>query len=193
MAVSTNIISANNTNNYASYSTLWNAGANSITLSADQTQLYLVVIATPRPRWAPRSWRTGGRIWSMPGLQFPYTVSFTNAAPLNVVYTKPTGVTWKNHTNTVDGTVCQNIASGATVAATAYVGSNAMVLGSAQVLGTAQVLDYAVVRGQRGGSGNAVVSGHGVVQDSAQVYWLCQSAGLGTWSSATRRFPAMPR
>ena len=49
VAVSTNIISANNPNDHASYSTQWNCGSNSITLSADQNQLYLVVIATPRP------------------------------------------------------------------------------------------------------------------------------------------------
>jgi len=151
VALSTNVVRANNPNNYASYSGLWNCGANSMTLSADQTQLYLVVIATPR------GIGTETMVWNayltFAGSQFPYTVSFTNTAPLNVVFTKPS-VSWKNHTNTVDGTVCPNIASGATVAITAYVGTNAMVLDSAQVLGNAQVLDYAVVRG----SGSFVAS-----------------------------------
>ena len=168
VAVSTNVISANNPNNYASYSRLWNSGANSITLSADQNQLYLVVIATPQAIGTEvmADW------WAyleFAGLQFPYAVSFSNAAPLNVVEAKPTGVTWKNHTNTVDGTICKNIASTATVASTAYVSSNAMVLGSAQVLGSASIQDYAVVRDSAQVSGNAVVSGHGEVRDSAQV------------------------
>ena len=103
------------------------------------------------------------------GSQFPYTVSFTNTSPLNLVFTKPSGVSWHSHTNTADGTICGNIASGATVASTAYVGTNAMVLDSAQVLGNAQVLDYAVVRGSAVVQGTAVVSGHAVVQDTAQI------------------------
>jgi hypothetical protein len=169
VAVSTNLISANNPNQYASYSELWNTGANSITLSADQNQLYLVVIATPRA--------IGTEVMSdwwayleFAGLQFPYAVSFSNAPPLNVVEVKPTGVTWKNHTNAVDGTICMNIAGTATVAGTAYVSSNAMVLGSAQVLGSASIQDYGVVRDSAQVSGNAVVSGHGEVRDTAQVY-----------------------
>lgn len=104
------------------------------------------------------------------GLQFPYAVSFSNATPRNVVYAKPTGVTWKNFTNTLDGTVCKNIASGATVAATAYVSSNAMVLNSAKVLGNARIEDYAVIANSAQVRDSAVVSGHAVVQDNAQVY-----------------------
>lgn len=167
VALSTNVVSAQDPYNYASYSGLWNCGANSMTLSADQTQLYLVVVATPR------GIGTETMVWNayltFAGSQFPYTVSFTNTSPLNLVFTKPSGVAWHSHTNTADGTICGNLASGATVASTAYVGTNAMVLDSAQVLGNAQVLDYAVVRGSAVVQGTAVVSGHAVVQDTAQI------------------------
>jgi carbonic anhydrase/acetyltransferase-like protein (isoleucine patch superfamily) len=164
-------------NGGASYSTKWNTGINSFTLSADQNQLYLVVIATPLP--------IGTEVMSdwwayleFAGLQFPYAVSLSNAAPMNVVF-QPGVYTWKNHTNTVDGTVCKNIASSATVTATAYVSSNAMVLDSAQVLGNAQILDYAVVCNSAEVSGNAVVSGHALVQDNVQVY---NSAKVRDWA-----------
>ncbi|MGA2749295.1 MAG: DUF6055 domain-containing protein [Verrucomicrobiota bacterium] len=155
-------------NGGASYSAKWNTGVNSYTLSADQNQLYLVVIATPLPIG------TEAMVWNayltFAGSQFPYAVSFSNAAPMNMVYPRPSGVTWKSHINAVDETVCKNIASSATVAATAYVGSNAMVLNSAQVLGSASIEDFGVVAGSAKVYGNAVVSGHGVVQDNAQVY-----------------------
>jgi hypothetical protein len=154
-------------NGGATYSTKWNVGTNSLTLSADQNQLYLVIIATPLP--------IGTEVMSdwwayleYAGLQFPYALSLSNAAPLNVVEAAPSGVSWKTHTNP-DGTICRNIASGATVAGTAYVGSNAMVLGSAQVLGSASIQEYAVVRDSAVVSGNAVVSGHGEALDTAQV------------------------
>ena len=63
---------------------LWNIGTNSITLSLDETKLYLVVIAVPKPM------KIGDRIGTptskTAGVQFPYTVSFTNATPKNVIY-----------------------------------------------------------------------------------------------------------
>jgi len=171
VAVSTNVVSIGqyNTNGYASYSTLWSCGANSITLSADQTKLYLVVTATPKPQPIYGSSSFANAYLTEAGLQFPYTVSFSNAAPLNVVYAQTNGYVWKSYTNP-DGTVCHYIASTATVTAPAYVGTNAMVLDSAQVYGNAQVLDYAVVGGNAKVYGNAIVSGHGLVANYAQVY-----------------------
>lgn len=147
----------------ASYSTLWNAGTNSITLSADQTKLYLVVIATPKPM------KIAEPIWNAyltdAGLQFPYAVSFTNSSPKNVIYPAQSrtgmvqhanGGGWKSTTATVD--------------ATAYIGTNAQVLNSAQVRGNARIEDYAVVRNSAQVRDNALVSGRAVVEDNAQVY-----------------------
>lgn len=163
VAVSTNLISPINPNGYASYSSLWNLGANSMTLSADQTKLYLVVIATPRPQKLRNSdWQA---YLTEAGLQFPYAVSFTNAAPRNVSYPvqshtgmtqHPNGGGWKANTAVVD--------------ATAYLGPNAQVLGSAQLRGYARLEDYAVLRDSAQVRDYAVVSGHAVVQDTAQVY-----------------------
>ena len=99
-------------------------------------------------------------------MQFPYAVSFTNAAPQNVIYPRA-----EPHR---DAPACQwrrlEGQHGATVDATAYVGPNAQVLDTAQVLGNARIEDYAVVRNSAQVRDNAVVSGHAVVQDNAQVY-----------------------
>ena len=147
----------------ASYSTLWNSGTNSIPLSADQTKLYLVVIATPKPmKIAEPAWQA---YLTEAGLQFPYAVSFTNAAPKNVIHPAQSrggmvqhgnGGGWKSTSATVDGS--------------AYVGPNAQVLNSAQVKGMARIEDFAVVRNNAQVRDNAVVSGHAEVKDNAQVY-----------------------
>jgi hypothetical protein len=147
----------------ASYSTLWNVGTNSITLSADQTKLYLVVIATPKPM------KIAEPVWNAyltdAGLQFPYAVAFTNASPRTVSYPvqSRTGMVqhakgggWKSSTATVD--------------ATAFIGPNAQVLNSAQVRGNARIEDFAVVRDSAQVRDNAVVSGRAEVRENAQVY-----------------------
>ncbi|MCX6343453.1 MAG: DUF6055 domain-containing protein [Armatimonadetes bacterium] len=148
------------TKNIARYSSLWNKGTNSIKLSSDETKLYLVVVATPRPMVVG--------VWNEyrldSGLQFPYTVSFANATPKNVVYPAYTGT----HTHHANGGGL--VASGATVAATAYVGPNAQVLGTAQVNGYARIEDYAVVGSGAIVEDNAVVSGHAFVWDTAHIY-----------------------
>ncbi|MCX6344164.1 MAG: DUF6055 domain-containing protein [Armatimonadetes bacterium] len=142
------------------YSSLWNMGTNSITLSADESKLYLVVTATPKPMSV--------NVWNAyildSGAQFPYTMSFTNATPKNVIYPAYAGA-HSHHAN--GGGIVQ---SGAVVASTAYVGPNAQVLDTAHVNGYARIEDYAVVRNNAVVEGNAVISGHAMVQDSAHVY-----------------------
>ncbi len=149
-------------NNDARYTNLWNTGRNSITLSSDEGRLYLVVIATPKPMKIPDPMANAYRTDA--GFQFPYAVSFTNAAPKNVVYPKP-GVGGSAHVN--GGGF---VANTATVDASAYIGPDAMVLNSAQVRGNARIEDYAVVRNSAQVRDNAVVSGYAMVQDTAQVY-----------------------
>ena len=73
-----------NNNGEGRYSCLWNIGTNSITLSADEGKLYLVVIAVPKPmKIADPMWQAA---ITDAGVQFPYTMSFTNATPTNVIY-----------------------------------------------------------------------------------------------------------
>lgn len=147
----------------ASYSPLWNIGTNSITLSADQNQLYLMVIAVPKPM------KIGDPAWSEytrdSGLQFPYTVSFTNASPQNVIYPVQSHSGMHQHANGGGW-----VANTATVDATAYVGPNAQVINTAQVRNNARIEEYAVVRNSAQVRDNAVVSGHAMVYENAQVY-----------------------
>jgi len=159
-------------NGDARYSCLWSIGTNSITLSSDESKLYLVVIATPKPM------KPATTTWQMyitdNGLQFPYTMSFTNATPKHVVYPVQSHSGMHQHPNGGGW-----VSDSATVDATAYVGPNAQVLNSAQVLGYARFEDYAVVKDTAQVRDNAVVSGHALVQDMAQVYG---NAKIRDWS-----------
>jgi len=147
----------------ASYSSLWNIGTNSITLSADQSQLYLMVIAVPKPmKIADPAWLEYTRD---SGLQFPYTVSFTNAGPLHVTYPAQSRTGMHQHANGGGW-----VANTATVDATAYVGPDAQVLNTAQVRNNARIEEFAVVRNAAQVRDNAVVSGHAMVYENARVY-----------------------
>ena len=147
----------------ASYSSLWNKGNNSITLSADQDELYLMVIAVPKPmKIADPAWLEYTRD---SGVQFPYTVSFTNSGPLHVIYPARSRTGMQQHAN--GGGWVSNTA---TVDASAYVGPNAQVLDNAQVRGNARIEELAVVRNNAQVRDNAVVSGHAMVYENAQVY-----------------------
>ena len=152
-----------NTNGQASYSSMWNTGTNSITLSADQNQLYLMVIAVPKPM------KIGDPMWAEytrdSGLQFPYTVSFTNASPTHVIYPAQSHSGMVQHANGGGWK-----ATTATVDASAYVGPDAQVLDTAQVKGNARIEERGVVRNNAQVRDNAVVSGHGMVYENAQVY-----------------------
>lgn len=105
----------------ASYSTLWNSGTNSIPLSADQTKLYLVVIATPKPmKIAEPAWQA---YLTEAGLQFPYAVSFTNAAPKNVIHPAQSRGGMVQHGNGGDGNAATHtkVYGNAIVKGTTYV------------------------------------------------------------------------
>ncbi len=146
----------------ASYSSLWNVGVNTLSLSADQGRCYLVVIATPKPlKIAEPAWRA---YLTDAGRQFPYEVAFSGATPAQVTYPPQSrqGMTrhangggWKANTATVDPT--------------AYVGPNAQVLNTAQVRGLARIEDYAVVRNSAQVRDQATVSGYAVVEGNAKV------------------------
>jgi len=149
------------TNGDARYSSFWNAGINSITLSADETKLYLVVAATPDFQ----SFTFDRDIYCNAAKEpCAYEVSLTNATPTEVVNSTP-GSGWHQHSN--GGGWVQDTT---TIDSTAYVGPNARVQDTAQVRNYARIEDYAQVGGSAQVRDNAVVSGHGTVWDGAQVY-----------------------
>jgi carbonic anhydrase/acetyltransferase-like protein (isoleucine patch superfamily) len=148
----------------ARYSSLWNAGSNSVTLAANENTLYLVVAGTPTPPFLAESIDDSVQPYqsSSPKARFPYEVQIFGAVPFESSNGSTAGLVqvsngggWRATTATVD--------------ATAYVGPNARVLGSAQVRNNARILDYAVVEGSAKVLSNAMVSGHALVRDNAIV------------------------
>jgi len=154
-----------NDNGESRYGTMWNAGVNSITLSADENQLFLAVAATPD--FLPFEGFSRPLISNLPLQPQAYEVSFVNtkAAAYESRPARPAGVSGKAH-----GSGGGFVADTAKADPTAYIGPNAMVLDKAQVLGSARVEDYAVVMGSAVVKDNARLSGHALVRDNARVY-----------------------
>lgn len=159
------------------YSAMWNGGLNTMTLAADENELYLVVAATPdfmgfegfsRPLMS-----------DLPLQPQVYEVAFVNtkAGPHESRPRPPANAKGRPHPN--GGGF---VADSAKVEATAYVGPNAMVLDRAQVSGHARIEDFAVVKDQAQVRDNAIVSGHGLVKDRAQVHG---NARVRDWASVT--------
>ncbi|HEY3414921.1 MAG TPA: DUF6055 domain-containing protein [Armatimonadota bacterium] len=146
------------------YSTMWNGGVNSITLAADENQLFLAVAATPD--FMGFEGFSHPLISDLPLQPQAYEIEFLNtkAGPYETKPARPAGVTGKPHSN--GGGF---VADTAKVDATAYVGPDAMVLGQAQVLGNARIEDRAVVMGNAVVKDDAIVSGYALVRDNAQV------------------------
>ena len=143
------------------YSSLWNAGTNSVTLAADENTVYLVVAATPDDFIPGGQNDTQFPYQSHPQrMRFPYEIQISGATPVESPSTGTAGLI--QHAN---GGGYK--ASTATVAATAYVGPNARVLNTARVLGNARIEDFAVVKNSATVQDNAVVSGHALVRNSA--------------------------
>jgi carbonic anhydrase/acetyltransferase-like protein (isoleucine patch superfamily) len=156
------------------YSTLWNAGTNSVTLAANENTLYLVVAGTPAPPFLYGSFddtvypyqlsnpANPTQALSQQRTRFPYELQVFGAAPAESnnggtagLVQVPNGGGWRATTAVVD--------------ATAYVGPNARVLGTAQVRNNARIEDFAVVKGGAQVLNNAVVSGHALVRNNAIV------------------------
>lgn len=164
-----------NDNGESRYGTMWNAGTNSITLSADENQLFLAVSATPD--FMPFEGFSRPLISDLPLQPQAYEVSFVNtkATACETRPARPAGVSGKAHTS--GGGF---VADTAKVESTAYVGPDAMVLGSAKVLGNARVEDFAVVMGNAVVKDNARVSGHALVKDNAEV---CDNGKVRDWAT----------
>ncbi|MEI6716008.1 MAG: LamG-like jellyroll fold domain-containing protein [Verrucomicrobiota bacterium] len=155
-----------NDNGSERYSSLWNSGPNSITLSASENKLYLVVAGTPDSFVYGSQKDSEAPYRSHPSkTRFHYELQITGAAPkepaalenedLSGLIKHPNGGGYKSPNATVD--------------ATAYIGPDARVLDSAKVQGLARVEDFAVVRDAAQVQANAVVSGHALIRGNAQV------------------------
>jgi hypothetical protein len=153
-----------NDNGESRYSTMWNGGVNSITLAADENQLFLAVAATPD--FMPFEGFSHPLISDLPLQPQAYEVAFvgTQATAYESRPARPEGVKGKPHANG-GGFVAES----ATVDPAAYVGPDAMVVGRAKVLDTARVEDFAVVTDSAVVKDRACVSGHALVHQDAQV------------------------
>jgi len=121
----------------------------SITMQSGETQLYLVVAATPTVHHKISWDQFYHTIY-----RFPYMVEINGAKPEGFqAYSNPAGSAHSNGGGFV--------ASAANVAATAFVGPNARVTGGT-VSGTARIEDRAIVRG-------GTVSGSAIVKDQALI------------------------
>jgi autotransporter-associated beta strand protein len=155
------------------YSTLWNSGSNSVTLSATENQVYLSVAATPDMYHVAGFDEPSVPYRTHPSkVRFPYEFQVTGATPKETQNGASTGLV--QHAN---GGGYK--ASTATVASTAYLGPNARVLGTAQVLGTARVEDFAVVRDSSQVLNNAIVRGHANVSGASV---LRDNAIISDWA-----------
>ena len=148
------------------YSPTWAQGAQSFTLNSSETQVFLIVAATPDSVTLDLLSLSNTKPVDkdIDRLRYGYEVRLVNAAPAPNRYSVATPAGFRTHPN--GGGV---IAPGAVVDSTAYVGPNARVLETARVLENARVEDYAVVKGQAMVQGNAVVSGFALVDGNASV------------------------
>ncbi len=143
----------------------------SMQLQNGETQVYLVVAATPtvhhRISWDQFYYTV---------YRFPYMVEITGAKPEG--FQAPANPAGGPHSN--GGGFVQ---STATVAATAYVGPNARVLGTARVSDNARIEGRAVVKGNAQVKENAIVKDYALVA-GGQVYGSAVvSEGANIWNA----------
>lgn len=148
------------------YSPVYAPGTQSFTLTAGESQVFLIVTATPESTTLDlNSYSNTKPVDKDPDrLRYAYEVRLVNAAPASHGYGVANPAGFHRHRN--GGGV---VGPAATVAATAYVGPNAKVVGSAKVLASARVEDDAVVQGSATVQGSAVVSGSALIEGSASV------------------------
>jgi hypothetical protein len=164
------------------YSSLWNSGTNSVTLSGTENKLYLSVAGAPATFYYGGADEATYPYRSHPAkTRFPYEMQVTGATPKQRDNGATTGLV--QHSN---GGGYK--ASGVTVPTTVYIGPNARVLGGS-VSGNARIEDYAVVSAGTVNS-NAVLSGHawvrgGTVTGNAKVRDWALVEG-GTVNSSAR-------
>lgn len=148
------------------YSPVWAPGTQSFALNANETQVFLIVTATPDSTTLDLDSFSNTKPVDkhVDRLRYAYEVRLVNATPAVHPYVAANPSGFRTHAN--GGGV---LGPSATAASTAYVGPNAKVLGTAKVLGNARVEDYAVVQGSATVQGNAVVSGSALIEGNALV------------------------
>jgi len=148
------------------YSPVWVPGTNSFALAPGESEVLLIVTATPANNALDLDSLSNTKAVDKHAdrLRYAYEVKLTGAAPIanQLAVSNPTG--FRTHTNG-GGLLGPSV----TASSTAWVGPNAKVLGTAKILETARVEDYAVVQGSATVQGKAVVSGFAVVEGSAKV------------------------
>ena len=148
------------------YSPVHPPGTQSFTLNPDESQVFLIVTATPDEvlldletfhNRKPTDKHPDRR-------RFNYEVRLVNASPAPNRYAAANPSGFRIHGN--GGGV---VGPSATVPASAYVGPHAKVLGTARVEANARIEDYAVVQGNSRVRGNAIVSGFAMIEGNALV------------------------
>ena len=167
------------------YSTLMAAGEVSLDLAPAESEVYLVVAATPTNRQLIQGDQPSYTIY-----RYPWMCEIQGAWPDGLqpgASRAPAGVAGIRHPN--GGGF---VAATATVAATAYVGPQAMVLGKAKVLGQAR-LEGSAIAGESGEvRDQAVIAGYagvwaGQVFGSARIDGAAQITNAGTKVSGNAR------
>jgi hypothetical protein len=148
------------------YSPVYPPGAQSFSLMANETQVFLIVTATPSSTSLDLDSHSNTKPVdkNVDRLRYAYEVRLVNAAPAAHPYVVANPANFRTHSN--GGGV---VGPSATVDASAYVGPNAKVIGTAKVLGTARIEDYVVVQGSATVQGTAVVSGSALIEGTALV------------------------
>lgn len=148
------------------YSPVYPPGTQSFTLAAGESQVFLIVTATPSSNSLDLDSYNNTKPVDKNAdrLRYAYEVRLVNAAPAAHRYVVANPANFRTHSN--GGGV---VGPSATVDASAYVGPNAKVIGSAKVLGNARIEDYAVVQGSATVQGNAVVTGSALLDGTALV------------------------
>jgi hypothetical protein len=148
------------------YSPVWAPGSRSFTLAAGESEVFLIVTATPASHALDLDSLSNTKpVDKHPDrLRYAYEVRLTGAEPKpnQLAVANPTG--FRVHPN--GGGI---LGPSATASATAWIGPHAKVLGTARILESARVEDYAVVQGSATVQGKAVVSGFAVVEGNARI------------------------
>ncbi len=117
----------------------WNTGTNSITLSSDEDELYLMVIAVPKPMKIAEP--VGAAYIADYACSSLNPVSFTNATPNQCRVSVQSHSGMHQHANGLGW-----VSDSATVDSSAYVGPNAQFLTQHRFRGNARIEEYGVVK-----------------------------------------------
>ncbi len=153
------------------YSPVWAPGAQAFALRPGETQVALVVVATPDlVEASPAGFQDRFPLDRHPAfLRYPYEVRLVGATPATPGRLWPLSAGRRHPNGGGFVAATAQVDPGATVGAGARVLGSARVLGGARVLGRAVICDEATVRDQSVVADDAWVTGSSVVRDRARV------------------------